>query len=169
MNVLKIKFRTNEIFPVFIITTFCTKKKTSHIVQNEDRKEDPNLGLAFNFLDIYYWTQKLRYATALLTHRRIVDVREESFSILSKDELINIEQNLEKLDPIVQMHFLAYKVIESPEIHGNYILLDEKLQKYGAKYDKQMVEQLYRCNLNFCIYQINKGVKKFEERLAKVI
>lgn len=123
-----------------------------------------NLEEIIQYLDLFYFSEKLRFYCSVLS-RKLFSTHDYNVSFI--DEVIEyIESgNFEDIPPIA-VYYQIYKLNTQPDNEENYFKLKALLDKYALVFPTQEArDDLYSHALNYCVSKINMGNQRFLKEL----
>lgn len=133
-----------------------------------DRTSPKNLQQTLNFLDVYYFAEKLRHACHALARQNVVggffqlDFLEEMVEYLEK----HAQKWLEF--PPIAIYYQIYQLLKFPEEIRHYRKLKKMLSQYRSFFSKKEGRDLYRYAENYCILNINRGQTQYVQELFEL-
>lgn len=128
-----------------------------HISNQGLRKDDINLKLASDNLDLFYLTKKLKYSCEMLNRQRVFLTNYDlNFTNLVYDYLLGREDELEPLNAI---YCEIYAMLTKEDASENYEHLKELMTKHTKELPEIEKKNFYSYSINFCSQQIRYGNK----------
>lgn len=132
---------------------------SQHFLSQNQRKQDSNLQLASDYLDLFYLTTKLKYSCEMINNNivlgtsydpKIVGVLEKAMNNFSVDE-----------EPIIAIYNLIYNILNEKEPDTNFIALRGAIQKDISTLNVEDAHEIYQYAINICLRMIRKGKKEY--------
>lgn len=131
----------------------------------QQRKQEHHLESSIKYLDIYYWSARLKYSCELLNRQNILnqDVPQELLSPL--DLWLEQIPSFYLEVPLLRAYHLIFYALKEPENEGRYEDMIDWLQFHTDQISSKEVSDMYAYAQNCCIRRINQGASGYLERL----
>jgi hypothetical protein len=120
------------------------------------------------FLDLFYFSTKLRDSTKLISRQLIID---ETYDMtLTRDLIKVIESNHEKYlkHPAIENYLNIFKLFDNPENGALYEKCKNSLKNSIGLFPPIEQKSLYESLINYCVGRINAGNNSFMTELFKL-
>ena len=151
----------------YYFNQYLVQKKYYELTRSDlDRKSKTNIEEIINNLDRFYFGEKLKYYCEVLIRQVFIS---HEYKLLFIDEIINhVNQHKYEEVPPIAVYFQGYLTQFEPENEEHYFKLKSILEKFGTEFSKEEAKEIYKNANNYCIYQINKGNRKFLEEFLEL-
>jgi len=127
-----------------------------HFMSLNLRKYDANLQEATDYLDQFYFLNKLKYSCGMLSRGGIFDGTYHSHFI---DEVVAfLETTKLPLEPLVQIYFQIYKALKTGDGH-TFDVLRQHLSDFQKQVPNAEKGLIYSYAINFCVDKMRKNIK----------
>lgn len=123
------------------------------------RRFDPSIQHASEWLDRFYFLQRLNYSCAMLDRGTIlqapyeVGLTESWVEHLTKQAFFN--------EPIIELYYLIYQALKNEEEEPYFDQLQRHLQTISASENSKDLKDIYLFAINYCARKIRKGKTRF--------
>ena len=125
------------------------------------RKFDPSIQHAAEYLDRYYYLQRLNYSCAMLDRSTILQAPYEVQ--LSDHWLQHLREQDFFQEPIIQLYHSILLALQNEEEERYYDKLKQFLLDYPHKQQSSDLHDIYLFAINYCARKIRKGKDRFVE------
>lgn len=126
---------------------------------SQRRMEDLHLQPVQENLEAAFITAKLRQSCFALSHRAVYTTE---YNLGMLPEMLTYIRRSDMLDlPSVAVYYYCYLALTQPEEHLHFEKFKALTLAYQALFPKDELRDLFLLATNFCIRQMNKGVKRF--------
>ena len=131
------------------------------------RIEDSNLPTLLNYLDQYFISEKLKFATDLKSRSKFVSRNTSVFLI---DNILEAIDNKEiELHSIGNIYRLVYLTQSSDTDDDKYFIeLENKLGEINTLIEPREAISIYTSLINFCVAKINTGHQEYLSKLFNI-
>ncbi len=128
---------------------------------------DTPLQQASDQLDFFYFTEKLRYACAMINNQAIVTA---AYHFHFVDELrCFVEQHPLPADaPGGEVYFRIFQMLTKPDGDADFQILKQLLKRFAGKFSHAEMAGLYSYTLNYCIRQIRNIREEYVEEALQL-
>ena len=133
---------------------FCLQQEQFLHAQERNRLEDKNIQAVLDSFDIYYSTNKLRYAITALSHQNIFNVQYDLGSMETLLQRVEARNWLEI--PSVAAYYHSYKMLTTPQT-AEYAQLKQLIVEQWELFEPSELRDLYLTAINAFIRQLNRG------------
>lgn len=138
-------------------------EEIKYLDKKNQKRTDYDFNKMAHNLDVYYFSQKYRFACIALSHAWMGNANSSHiFEHLEKYILSTNPQVLEL--PEVSIYFYGYKFLSSPEQEEYFDIFEELLHIHLAEFPKEEAIDLILLGANYCIRRLNKGQSKYAEK-----
>lgn len=110
-------------------------------------------------LDIFYWIEKLKLYSSVLSQKRTGNY---TYELNFVDEILSYLQKFPIEDvPELAIYFYSFLTLHDEENVEHYYNLRRILDRYGAIMPKKEAVELYDSALHYCTGKLNKGNRPF--------
>lgn len=148
----------------FYYSQFIIEKELYMLEEYEiKRREKLNVEKILSHLDKFYFAEKLRFYSTILSQRNIADYE---YNILFLDEILkHIEDLGYEEDPHIRMYFLVAKLASDPYNEEIFNQVKTGIFDHIDIFPQEEARDIYNAALNFCIRQLNRGKLKYQNEL----
>lgn len=126
-----------------------------HFSRQETRRSNPFLQKGADFLDRYYFTQKLKYACAMMSEQGIVASDAEYLFVEETAEFIAKNAELYLNEPSIAVYYHIWRMLTSEsDSETEFRRLRSLIQTRLDHFTREDGRNLYEYALNYCIRQI---------------
>jgi len=136
-----------------------------HFEQQGVRKFDESLQNASDNFDLYYLSNKLRYATEMLDRQLVVSAE---YKIKLVDEIKPFIATIQQEVPAIDIYNQILITLQNEEKEGQFEKLKSVLRKHQDKFTQYELKQIYVFVLNYCIRKIRQGNRKFAQEALQL-
>ncbi len=127
------------------------------------RMEKLNVEKIISHLDKFYFAEKLRFYSTILSQKNIA---EHEYNILFLEEILkHIEEHGYEDEPHIRLYFLIVKLASDPYNEEIFQQVKEGIMSNINIFPQDEGRDLYNAALNFCIRQLNRGNLKYQNEL----
>ncbi len=118
-----------------------------------------NLEEISNNLDMFYWIEKLKLYSSVLSQKRTGNF---DYHLKFVDEILTYLQNFPLEDtPELAIYYYSFLTLQEENNVEQYYKLRRLLDKYGETMPQQEAVELFDSALHYCTGKINKGNRDF--------
>ena len=129
-----------------------------HFNNQNLRKDDGNLELASNNLDLFYFYHKLKYSCEMLNRQKVFSASYDlSFTNLLYDYL---EKRGGSNEALVAIYFQIYTTLTKTDASKNFELLKQLINDYSDEISPIEKRHIYLYAINYCLSQMKYNVQK---------
>ncbi len=129
-----------------------------HYSNQNLRKYDANLQLASNYLDHFYFVQKLKYSCEMLNR---TNVFEGSYDLVFIDEVVTyLAQHKVEEEPLIAIYLQIFHLLQKEDAESNFEYLKQLLAEFYHQIPKSEKKIIYLYAINFCVAKIGKKIKQ---------
>lgn len=135
---------------------------------NINRGLSKRLQNTVDYLDVFYFSEKLKYCCAMLVRQKVVQV---DFDIrFLESTIIHLEESWEYYSGFVPVliYYRIYKMLTDSDKEKHYFELIELLEQHAHQFSAQEGREMYTYAQNFCISKINKGEQAYLDEIFKI-
>lgn len=132
-----------------------------HLTRNRQRKHDDTLQQASDYLDRFYFLEKLRYACAMLERRQILQGQFREG--IGEAWLQHLAEQAFFDEPLIRLYHLALRMQLDEQDERRYLLLRTALGQTDAAYPPDEQQAIYQMAINYCARKIRKGQAGYPE------
>ena len=151
----------------FYLNNYLVEKNLYELNQSELKRMDKsNIESISKFLDIFYFSEKLRFYSAALSQQSYL---KEAYEIEFIEEFLEAleKSNISGTPSISIYHYCLLTVKENENIE-HYRELRKLLSEHGTSFPINESQSLFYFAANYCIRKINKGELSFYDELFNV-
>lgn len=153
----------------FRIQNFILQEEDKLSLQRETRKQDNLLQQKSDYLNLYFFSEKLKDACEMMNRQNIVNV---AYTPMFVDEVVGyIEANPAKFEKHlhVWVYYLIYNMLRTKE----QVFFDDVVERatkinVTKHFKKEELKDVFNYLQNFCVYNINQGVSSFLQKLFDI-
>ncbi|MEL6590770.1 MAG: hypothetical protein AAFQ68_11840, partial [Bacteroidota bacterium] len=127
----------------------------------QKRAPDDNLKQLVEGLDLYYFTQKLKYSCEMLNRNNILQPQYDPSLCAELVQLLERSAHPYLEEPIIAIYHRIFKMLIDPQEEFHFEALVRLLQAHGATFDPQEANAMYTYAQNYCVKQINNGRRTY--------
>ncbi|MCB0661580.1 MAG: hypothetical protein KDC24_02480, partial [Saprospiraceae bacterium] len=117
-------------------------------------------------LDAFFIAEKLKYYSSVLTQQQYV---RHDYQVEFMEEIFTwIKNENKKQIPAIDIYYQICLTTLEPENEKHYARLKELLTMFGTQFPKNEAITLYYSAINYCIRNINRGKKEYNNELFRV-
>ncbi|MCI5057997.1 MAG: hypothetical protein MRY83_17930 [Flavobacteriales bacterium] len=135
-------------------------------IEKGSREKDNNLQRKVDYLDLHYFTQKLKTTCEMFNRQHIIN---EKYNINFIQEVENFIEN-RKSDfsefVQIQMYLNILKMIRDNDSKAFFSL--KEILDQEVDLDDEELKHIFNYAQNFCVQQVNKGNAEYTERLFEL-
>lgn len=145
-----VPFRSSE----YYLSQFQIEKSFYEMSQVElNRSEVSNVETILNNLDSFYFAEKMRWFTSVLTQKFLTS---HEYKLLFINEIIDHLKKVELINsPVIAIYFQIYLTIAEAQEEAHYFKLKDLLNVNGLKFPKSEAKNMYYSAINYCIRKRN--------------
>lgn len=132
------------------------------------RSEQSNLDEISEYLDLLYFSEKLRISGEVIQRKnfKVADYHSVFTPTLEKHIL---ESNLLEQSPAISLYYQIHKMWTDVENEEHYFKLKSLIQSYAVLFPpKKAINNFYTTAQNYCVKKINSGERKFLNELFEL-
>ena len=131
---------------------------SNHFIRKGVRAFDPNLQLAADALDEYYFFHKLKFSCEMLNRKAILS---DSYELKFTQEFETYLQEQEELDPLIAIYFQVYMSLSHPSEEEHFQQLLTLIDAHISVIDPGLKKEIYLYAINYCAQKIRTGANDF--------
>lgn len=143
-------------------------EKNGYYGMHQQRVFDESLQQKVDFLDMYYFTIKLKETCEMLNRNTIL---EEKYQLRLVEEIISFLGGKPSYlwdQPIIRVYFQIILMLSKPDEEAHFTSLMNLLPDIHHVFERNEARGMYKQALNYCIKKINRGQGEFLEHLFAV-
>lgn len=118
------------------------------------REYDKNLQVASNYLDQFYFIEKLKHSCEMLSRAKLF---EEGYDLFFVQELVTyLEQQKMEETPITAFYLQVFYLLDKVDAANNFEQQKDLLTKFHQELPTPDKKMIYLYAINFCVAQIGK-------------
>lgn len=125
------------------------------------RRYDPNIQEASDNLDLFYLTQKLKYACEMLDREKTLSVDYQQ--IMLKEIAQYLENFDQESQPAIAIYYQIYLTLTEENGDQHFEKLKTLLYEHTEKFSPFELKEMYLMALNFCIRKVRKKDDRYVE------
>lgn len=129
----------------------------------QKRAPDENLETLVEGLDLYYFTEKLKYSCEMLNRNNILQPKYDPKLCTDLIHILETDDHLYLQEPIIAIYHRIFSMLADEKNENHFHFLVQLLQKHGASFDPQEANAMYTYAQNYCVKQINNGQRNYLE------
>ncbi len=138
-------------------------EEIKYLDKKNQKRKDYDFNKMAHHLDVYYISQKYRFACIALSHAWMGNAN--STSVFEYLETYISSVNPQVIDlPEVSIYYHGYKFLSNPEQEHYFEIFENLLKKHLSEFPKEEAIDLILLGANYCIRRLNKGQNKFAEK-----
>jgi hypothetical protein len=137
-----------------------------HFQRQRQRRYDPALQDATDYLDQYYFLERLKFACGLLDRQAIL--KGDYDPKLSEAWLSHLEAYKFFGEPIIELYYFGFLALREEEEEQHFGQLRRKLNEVSGNIGKQALEEMYHMTINYCARKIRQGQSGYVEEALKL-
>jgi hypothetical protein len=138
-------------------------EEIKYLDKKNQKRTDYDFNKMANNLDVYYVSQKYRFACIALSHAWMGNAN-SSHIFEHLEHYIN-STNPQVLElPEVSIYFYGYKFLSHPELEEYFDKFENLLHNHLVEFPKEEAIDLILLGANYCIRRLNKGQSKYAEK-----
>lgn len=126
-----------------------------HFIVQKQRKQDDSLQLSLNYLDEFYFFNKLKSSCEILVNKDIVA---DDFQLSFTEEIVEyLLGKTEVLSPIITTYLIAYQLLSRKNSDEYFIQFIKLLNIYDLEISNKEKNNLYLFAINYCVSQMKQN------------
>ena len=147
----------NYYYQQFLLSDIADK----HFEKKGQRIFDQSLQLASDYFDLYYLSNKLRYATEMLDRQQVVSA---SYQLNLVDEIsAYLKKNPHEDIPSIAIYHQILNTLIKEDAPSQLEKLKDLMRQHHNKFTPYEMKQIYFLVLNYCTRKIGQGKRQFAE------
>lgn len=139
----------------------------SFFLTKAKREYDEHLQLKSDYLDQYYFTNKLRIACDMASRNIVINAGYTCQFLEEIKKDYNNHQELSK-QPSIQVYYKTLEMLNNSDEEVHYYSLKKLLQQNISLFPQEELRVLYDYILNHCIKEINSGKLNYYKEILEV-
>ncbi len=128
-----------------------------HFNNQDLRKDDENLKIASDNLDLFYFTKKIKYSCEMLNRQKVFSTTYDlSYTNLLYKYLKNSGQQIE---PLTAIYFEIYATLIEEDASENFEHLKELITRHNEEIPTVEKQHIYSYGINFCLRQAKRNIR----------
>ncbi len=129
--------------------------RNRHFIQQRLRKNDQNLQLASDYLNLFYLSAKLKLNCEMLDRERILPI---TYQIEHPQQLLAWKHNnYEQSYHLIDIYQLIYQLQQTKNNVSHFHTIRQQLNQYEPNFSLQELRIIFIHLINFCSQQIREG------------
>jgi len=121
------------------------------------RKDDENLRLASDNLDLFYFTKKIKYSCEMLNRQKVFST---TYDLSYTNFLYKyLKESGRKIEPLTAIYFEIYSTLVKEESSENFEHLKELITIHNEEIPAIEKQHIYSYAINFCLRQARSNVR----------
>ncbi len=132
-----------------------------HFINQGLRKDDANLKLALDNLDLFYFTKKIKYSCEVLNRQKIFSTSYDLDFMNIVYEYLSDERKIK--EPLIAIYYQIYALLIKEDASENFEILKDLIQNYNEEISSIEKQHIYSYAINYCGRQMkyNKNSKYY--------
>lgn len=130
-----------------------------HFQRLRQRRYDLALQEASDFLDRYYYLERLKYACAMLDRQAILQA--DYHLHLSPDWLEHLRSREFFQEPLIELYYLIFITLQQEEDEQRFRHLRSRLDAISGKVSRERLREIYHVTINYCARKIRQGKEAY--------
>ncbi|MEM7368306.1 MAG: hypothetical protein AAF587_06860 [Bacteroidota bacterium] len=131
----------------------------------QERKQEEHLEASIKYLDIYYWSARLKYSCELLNRQNILNQSVPAEVLAPLNSWIEHIPAIYLETPLLHAYLLIFHSLKEPENEDRYERMIHWLHHHTDRISSKEVSDMYAYAQNCCIRRINQGASGYLKRL----
>lgn len=130
-----------------------------HFQRQRQRRYDPALQETVDYLDRYYYLERLKLACAMLDRQAIlqsdyeIGLDEEWFAQLQKQAFFG--------EPLIELYYFIFLALQEEAEDRYFEQLRSKLDEVSGRIQRDRLREVYHVLINYCARKIRQGKSKY--------
>jgi hypothetical protein len=152
--------------PVFFEDQYALYRQASEFkagLQRRDQEEE--LAATVRFLDLHYWSARLKYSCELLNRRNILKQEAPDEWIAPLEKWLEALPQSYREEPAIKAYYLIFQALLAPENERRYQQWINWLGENSHLFSPGEAADMYNYAQNYCVRRINQGNALYLDRL----